>query len=206
MQPKPPKPKPCKVCKNPFVKKRPFEVWCSPECGLELVKAKQAKEGKAKAKAERQADKAKRERLKTRSDYMKEAQREFNRYIRTRDADKPCICCGQPLRLGSGGSIGGEFDCGHYRSVGSAPHLRFHESNAHGQRKVCNRYGAGRAVDYRIGLVQRIGLDAVEALEADQTPRRYTIPDLIAIRDEYRAKTRALDLVETVGERWKQQT
>ena len=84
--------------------------------------------------------------------------------------------------------MGGRFDCGHYRSVGSASHLRFDERNAHAQRKQCNRYGAGRAVDYRIGLVSRIGLAAVEALESNNIPHKWTREELIAIRDTYRAK------------------
>ena len=109
----------------------------------------------------------------------------FNAYIRARDADKPCICCGQPLGTGE---VGGAYDCGHYRSTGSAAHLRFDERNAHAQRKVCNRWGAGRAVDYRIGLVARIGLEAVEALESDNTPHKWTREGLIEVRDTYRAK------------------
>ena len=72
------------------------------------------------------------------------------------------------------------------------PHLRFHEDNAHAQRKQCNRWGAGRAVDYRLGLIERIGLARVEALEADQQPRKYTADELRAIRDLYRAKLREL--------------
>jgi hypothetical protein len=147
---------------------------------------KQAKE----AREERAKDKAKREKLKTRSDWIKEAQIAFNRFIRLRDAGRPCICCGVPL---ASERVGGGFDCGHYRSVGSAPHLRFDERNAHGQTKQCNRYGAGRAVDYRRGLVDRIGLDALEALEADQTPRKWTVDELKAIRDLYRQKAKALE-------------
>ena len=50
----------------------------------------------------------------------------------------------------------------------------------------CNRYGAGRAVDYRIGLVKRIGLAAVEALECDNEPRHYTVDELIALTAHYR--------------------
>ena len=88
--------------------------------------------------------------------------------------------------------MGGAFDCGHYRSVGSAQHLRYDERNAHGQRKQCNRWGAGRAVDYRIGLVARIGLEAVEALEADNAPRKWLREELIYIRDRYRAKLKEL--------------
>lgn len=131
----------------------------------------------------------KREALKTRSDWMKDAQTAFNRFIRERDKDKPCICCGKPL---GESAIGGGFDCGHYRSVGSAPHLRFTESNAAAQRKQCNRYGAGRAVDYRIGLISRIGLSAVEQLEAENSPRKYTVEELKAIKAYFVAKYKAI--------------
>ena len=84
------------------------------------------------------------------------------------------------------------FDCGHYRSIGSAPHLRFDERNAHGQRKKCNRWGAGRAVDYRLGLIQRIGLEAVQSLESAQAHAKWTIDDLKAIKARYKAKLKEL--------------
>ena len=172
----------CKQCKQMFEPSRPMQSVCSPLCAHSY--AMQAKE-----KLNRKADKERREKLKTRRDYINEAQTAFNAYIRQRDYGKPCICCG--LALGNA-STGGGFDAGHYRSVGSAPHLRFDDRNCHGQRKQCNRYGAGRAVDYRIGLLARIGLEAVEALEADNTPAHWSIDDLKAIRDTYRAKLKDL--------------
>jgi hypothetical protein len=70
--------------------------------------------------------------------------------------------------------------------------LRFNEFNCHAQRKQCNRYGAGRAVDYRLGLIQRIGREVVEALEADDLARKYTIDELKAIKAEYKAKLKQL--------------
>lgn len=150
---------------------------------------KQAKAVKAAQMQDRRETKQKLEKLKTRSDYIKEAQVAFNAYIRERDSEKPCICCGLPL---GAGEVGGAFDCGHYRSVGSAPHLRFHEDNAHAQRKVCNRWGAGRAVDYRLGLLARIGMEAVEALESNQEAQKWTVAELIEIRDKYRLKLKEL--------------
>jgi hypothetical protein len=90
------------------------------------------------------------------------------------------------------GDIGGRYDAGHYRSTGSASHLRFDEANCHAQRKQCNRYGAGRAVDYRIGLIKRIGLERVEALEASNSPRKWTREALIAIRETYQEKLNVL--------------
>lgn len=132
---------------------------------------------------------ARKQAIKTRSEWIKDVQVAFNAFVRARDAGKLCICCNKPLPAPQ---VGGGFDCGHYRSVGSAPHLRFDPRNAHGQTKQCNRWGAGRAVDYRIGLVKRIGLAEVEALEADQTSREYTIDDLKALKAFYREQTKIL--------------
>ena len=187
------KPRICKVCKAEYTPRNSMAVVCSVGCALSLAKSVNAKIAKREQAMEqrkrRKADLFRRELLKTRSQWTKEAQAAFNAFIRARDADKPCICCGLPLHSGD---VGGSFDCGHYRSVGSAPHLRFHEDNAHGQRKQCNRWGAGRAVDYRLGLIARIGLERVEALEADQEPRKYTVNELKLIKSKYAAKAKAL--------------
>jgi hypothetical protein len=158
---------------------------CGPACASRLVRAR----SKQKKEQERAQVKERKAALKRIPDLIKEAQREFNAFVRERDKDKPCICCGRPLGTSD---VGGAFDCGHYRSTGSAPHLRFDERNAHGQTKACNRYGAGRAVDYRIGLIARIGREAVEALEADNRVHKWTREELIEIRDRYRAKLKEL--------------
>ena len=177
------RPKRCKVCRERFVPRNSFAVACSPKCSMAYVHQQAEK----KARAEKRAGRVK---LMTRSDWTKKAQAAFNRYIRVRDVGLPCICCGKPLS--DGGLTGGGYDAGHYRSVGSAPHLRFEPDNCHAQRKQCNQWGAGRAVDYRIGLIARIGLARVEALEADQTPRKYSIVELQGIERTYKAKTKAL--------------
>ncbi|MFP5499771.1 MAG: recombination protein NinG, partial [Gammaproteobacteria bacterium] len=98
-----------------------------------------------------------------------------------------CISSGKPLDW-SGNAV----DAGHYRSVGSAPHLRFDERNCHAQSKQDNRFLSGNAVDYRIGLIARIGQEAVDALEADQSVRKYTVEQIKGIKAYYRAKTRKL--------------
>ncbi len=145
--------------------------------------------------ARRHARKAKAEgraRLRTRRDYIKRAQVAFNRFIRLRDAALPCICCD---RMSSDADLvtGSRWDAGHYRSTGSAPHLRFVEDNCHRQLVQCNRHGAGRAVDYRLGLIRRIGIARVEALESDQEPRQWTIPELIEIERTYKKKAKELE-------------
>jgi hypothetical protein len=183
------KAKKCKHCRTEFTPARLMQVVCSIDCAREMAFAVNARKQAAQARAERKDDRTRREKMKRIPDLIREAQREFNAYIRARDAGMPCVCCGEPL---GGSGVGGNFDCGHYRSVGSASHLRFDERNAHGQRKRCNRHGAGRAVDYRIGLVARIGLAAVESLEADNAAHKWTREELTAIKTEYAAKRRAL--------------
>lgn len=87
---------------------------------------------------------------------------------------------------------GGEIDAGHYLSIGSAPHMRFIEGNVHAQRKSCNKPGGAKRHAFRSGMIARIGLPAVEVLEADQALRKYTSDQLRAIRDDYRAKVNAM--------------
>lgn len=177
-----PKGKACKFCGSAFLPLRPMQNVCSPICAARLVREER--------KADRLQVKARKESIKTIPQLIKEAQYAFNAYTRCRDKLLPCISCGRPLAQDA---VGGGFDCGHYRSTGSASHLRFNEDNAHGQCKNCNRYGAGRAVDYRIGLIARIGLERVEALEADNTPTKWTAERLRAIKATYKAKFKELE-------------
>ena len=51
---------------------------------------------------------------------------------------------------------------------------------------------SGNAVLYRKALVQEIGIEKVEWLEGPHPVRKYTVDELKAIRDEYRAKLREL--------------
>lgn len=177
-----PRKRKCKVCRSLFVPRSITHKACGQGCALVVA------EGERKAQ-ERKADRVRKQALKTRGDHVAEAQVAFNAYIRKRDqlAGYACISSGLPLDW-SGNNV----DAGHYRSRGSAPHLRFDERNCHAQSKQQNRYASGNATDYRIGLINRYGMAFVEALEADQTPRRYTVDELIAIKIEYRARLRAL--------------
>lgn len=147
------------------------------ECAAEY--ARQVRE-----KAERKELRARKEKLKTRSQWLKEAQIEFNRYIRERDRDLPCISCG---RFHSGA-----YDAGHYRSVGAAPQLRFDETNCHKQCVPCNQHKSGNAIEYRQGLISKIGRERVESLEGNNCIVKWTIEDAKRIKAEYKAKTAEL--------------
>ena len=184
------KTKKCKVCGSEFTPSKPMQRVCSLACALSIASLAKAKRERTALAADKRATREKLDAMKSKGRLVAEAQVAFNRYIRLRDAGLPCICCGQPM---GEGVHGGAVDAGHYRSRGSAPHLRFNEDNVHAQRKQCNRYGSGNVVGYRLGLIERIGLVAVEALEADNTPRKYSADDLRAIKATYQAKRLELE-------------
>lgn len=184
------KQKTCKACGSKFTPSfNSTQVVCSIKCAQAHAPANHEKARKAIAQRERREIKVRKEKLKSRGDYLREAQQAFNAFIRMRDqlAGHVCISSGRPLDWN-----GNAVDAGHYRSVGAAPHLRFDERNVHAQSKQDNRYLSGNATDYRIGLIRRIGLAEVEALERDQSVRKYTIDDLKEIAARYRAKLKAL--------------
>ncbi len=179
----------CGHCKTKFKPAKMGQKVCSPACAIALAPAMRIKADKVAKVKDRRETKVKLQSLKTRGEWIAEAQAAFNGFIRARDAGKPCICCG---RHSAGMVHGGDFDAGHYRSRGSAPHLRFDERNVHAQLKQCNRYDSGNVVGYRMGLINRIGSDALDALECDQEPRRHSIEDLKALKATYQQKTKEL--------------
>jgi hypothetical protein len=93
----------------------------------------------------------------------------------------------------------GQYDCGHYKTVGGFPELRFEELNASKQCKKCNG-GAGNfskkdtsvTREYRINLIKKIGLDKVEWLEGKHEPKKYTCEELKAIEKYYKQKLKEM--------------
>lgn len=166
-----------KCCKN---------IPCAAEAGRIAV---EKKERKRQAQA--------RESIKPRKDWMKEAQAAFNKWVRLRDTGKPCISCGitnPPM------TSGGQWDCGHFLSVGSHPELRFEPRNAYRQCKKCNG-GSGRFAakartvgeKYRENLIARKGLALVEWLEGPHQPQKYTIEQLKEIKSMYTGLAREIE-------------
>jgi hypothetical protein len=179
-----------RACRAEFVRPAPFVVWCSPECGAVLAMTKLDKQKAAATRAERKADKEKLAKFKRKPDHVADCQKAFNAWVRFRDRFEPCIDCGKHA---SGNALtGGAYDAGHYLSRGSHPHLRFDERNVFKQLKGCNRPGGTTAASFRAGVVARIGLTAVEALEVDQESRHYSVDDLIALTAHYKQKLKEL--------------
>lgn len=189
---KKPRERKCRHCGDKYTPHKTTQTACSLRCAVALAGPTIERQRKAEASKARRAKREGRERLKTRSDYVKDAQKAFNAFIRERDAPRTCISCPVSVFTLDVGLTGGGWDCGHYLSVGSHPELRFEELNAHKQCKKCNNYRSGNAGNYRLGLVHRIGISKVEWLEGPHEPAKYTVDDLKAICFRYRAKLKDL--------------
>lgn len=173
-----------RTCRAEFVRPAPFVTWCSPECGAVLAIAKLDKQKRAQVAVERKDRQQKLAKFKRKADHVADCQKAFNAWVRFRDRFEPCIDCAKFAH--DEGIHGGAWDAGHYLSRGSHPHLRFDHRNVFKQLKGCNRPGGTTAASFRAGVIARIGLAAVEALEADQTARHYTVDQLIAMTAHYR--------------------
>jgi hypothetical protein len=132
------------------------------------------------AKKQAQELRKRKEAIKPRAKWMQEAQAAFNAWVRARDVELPCISCGR--------FHNGQWHAGHYLSTAAKPELRFDGANVHKQCSACNTHLSGNLVLYRAELIRRVGLAEVERLEGPSGPKKYTIEELKAIRDEYRAR------------------
>ena len=170
----------CKICKTKFDPKyNSIQSVCSPKCAIEYSK-------KLKDKAWKKERVQRKKELMTLTDWVLIAQTHFNTYIRTRDKGKNCISCNKPLPE--------HFDAGHYISAGGHWFIRFNEDNVHGQHsRPCNKDLHGDQVNYRIGLVKRIGVDKVEELERikDNTAN-FTIQEIQDLITHYKQKVKEL--------------
>ena len=126
------------------------------------------------------------QKIKSRSEWLDDLQSWVNKFIRLRDKNEPCISCGRYHQ--------GQYHAGHYRSRGACPELRFNEDNIHKQCAPCNNQKSGNAIEYRINLVKKIGIERVEFLERqDHPPLKLTIEEIKEQIKIYKAKCKELE-------------
>lgn len=179
-----PKTKVCPICDTEYLPRSSLQKVChNYKCAIAFNKKRDEeiamREKRKQERLQRDDLRERRERLKTASDWNKEAQAAVNRYIFWRDYGNPCISCGKPLNYGV---RGGAVDASHYRSRGSARHLRFNVFNIHSGCVRCNRELSGNLIPYRINLIEKIDLWRVERLEHDNSIRKFDIAYLQRVK------------------------
>jgi hypothetical protein len=173
-----------KKCRNPqclknFQPERPMQVTCGYECAVAYVRFQDLKKHKAETRAMR-----KRHNDNDRRYWIKKARVACHAYIRERDKHRPCISCGR--------HHSGQYHAGHYRSAGNNSAIMFDERNIHRQCAPCNSHLSGNLVEYRVNLIRKIGLEAVEWLEKQTGAKRWTIDELKAVHAEYLGRLKLL--------------
>ena len=183
------KPNRCQHCKARMPDDKARHV-LHEECIKPWQEKREAKrEAKRKAdllkekKIERAETKRRKAANMTPSEHKERTEKAVNESVRWRDYKQGCISCGAET---------GVMQAGHYRSVKAAPHLRFDLRNIHKQCTQCNLFESGNLIQYRLGFVARYGVEAVDAVECDNTPRHYSTADLEVIREEALARTKQL--------------
>lgn len=191
-----PRPTRLKKCKNPdcplpdkkFLPDRPFQDCCGVPCALAWSRIKQVQDTKKQNRKDRQNLNKNSKKIQT-----AKTKTAFNKFIRTLDANKPCISCGKP-------KCGYAWDCGHFKTVAAQPALRFDPRNAYRQGSSCNRGQAKfRANEktvirnYEINLVERMGPTLVNWLNGPHEPKHYSCEDLIELATMFNAETRYIE-------------
>jgi Bacteriophage Lambda NinG protein len=166
----------CEVCKKPFKAWNSIVRVCGYRCAAKLPKQER--------KAERAKDRATRERLKTRAQWLAEAQATVNRYVRLRDYRLGCVSCDKPP------SWPGQWHASHFRSVGAASAVRFSLWNIHKSCSVCNNWRSGNLSEYEPRLRARIGDDKVDWLRAQNQRVTYSVEYLRRLKSVFARKAR----------------
>jgi len=176
---RPLKDKKCKHCKNPFSPRNPLQYVCSPGCAIARSAELNSKRFLADAKKEK---KEWYDKNKTLSQLEAEARKPFQKWIRQRDANLPCISCGCKTAK--------QWDGGHYLKAEIYSGLIFSEENCHKQCSVCNDFKSGNELMYRDGLIKRYGAAFIENLEATKDQHRnykYSRQQLVEIKEHYQS-------------------
>jgi hypothetical protein len=173
----------CKNCKEKFEPVRFNMKYClKDECIRVWVESEKEKTWK-KTKAKMKND------LETVQELIKATQIIFNKYIRLRDKGQVCISCQKPLKEGN-------VDAGHMWSAGGHSNLRFNEFNVNAQcSRPCNKDKAGDINNYRLGFVERYGIEKLNEIDAlAKIERKFSKEELKELMQIYKKKIKELEL------------
>ena len=167
-----------------------FRKWLiETEAGQKHLKKQVIPQAKSDVKKQWKKEKSKiKEKIKTLGDYKKDARYWFQKYIRERDKNQPCITCQKHKD---------NYDAGHFYKAELYTGLIFVEENCHAQCRYCNRYLGGNENQYRKALINKYGIRYVKKLDEMSDKNRlkkYTKKELIEIKEKYKSKYQKLKL------------
>jgi hypothetical protein len=172
----------CKHCKEKFEPIKFLQKYClKDECVRVWVESEKEKQWKVK-KQKMKND------LETIQELIKATQIIFNKYIRLRDKGQVCISCQKKLKEGN-------VDAGHMWSAGGHSNLRFNEFNVNAQcSRPCNKDKAGDINNYRLGFVERYGIEKLNEIDSlAKIERKFSKEELKELMQKYKLKCKELE-------------
>jgi hypothetical protein len=170
----------CKICRTLYTKWSISQKCCSQaSCAIALVELDKAK----KARKQHAVDKI---RLKSRREWLHDAEAVMNQYVRLRDSRLGCVSCDKPS------TWQGQWHCSHFRSVGAASAIRFNLWNMNKSCSVCNKWKSGNLSEYEPRLRVKIGDEKVDWLRTQNQVVTYSIEYLQRLIKVFRKKIKRL--------------
>lgn len=181
------KPAKCKVCHSEFIKRSPFQKWCSVECGAVLAVEALTKKKARQQAAERKQTREKLRKMKSKTQVANEVQAVVNKYVRLRDFHLGCISCDKPA------TWDGQWHASHFRSRGAASALRFNLWNIHKSCSVCNNHKSGNLAEYEPRLRKKIGDEKVDWLKNQNRLAKFSTEYLYRLKSVFAKKIKRLE-------------
>ena len=167
--------KKCKICRCKFLPRfSTLQPTCeSPKCIIEYTRQQEEKKWQKRKRETK-------EKLKSLNQYELEAKKSFQKWVRLRDKNLPCISCGTTETM--------RWDGGHLFKAEIFSGVIFDERNCSKQCIKCNTILNGNEAEYSIRLKERIGTVEflklqIKAMETRNT--KYTREELIEIKKKY---------------------
>jgi hypothetical protein len=171
----------CKVCKKEFTQFNSTISVCGYQCAIEWGKLKPAKVNYKRVNSQLKSEA--KDKLETYSQKVNKAKVIFQKWIRERDKDLPCISCGT--------TKASMWHASHFKKAETFSGVIVHEFNVWRSCSKCYIFLNGNELSYRENLVKKIGVEQVEALEqlANETrTKKWTIEELQEIKTKYKIK------------------
>ena len=127
---------------------------------------------------------------KTLSKLKQDLQKIFNKYIRLRDQDKPCVSCGKYKKL----------QAGHYYAVKNYDAFRFDERNVHGECAGCNCFDESHLIGYTNNINKRLSEEELNDLHKEvalykqnRLAYKWDRPTILELIEFYKQKVSELE-------------
>lgn len=183
------RPKTCKnpSCKAKFTPSRPMQTVCCWQCAQAVAERKRELIEQKQKRIERQATREKKEKLKSRTQWLSECKEIAQKIARLRDFHDGCISCDKPS------TWHGQWHGSHFRPAGNFKAVALNLFNIHKACSQCNSFKSGNLTPYEDKLRLKIGDEKVDWLKSQTAPHTHRIEYLMKYKRVMGKKARLME-------------